>query len=378
MKRIILLILALCIFASTALAETSLTIMDGSEYDFLYEYLERHDDVRIFMARPNIEGAAWINEVMTNPTYDLYQITVGMIFTRMMEEGYLLPIEDEASLNWLSRAYPGLQEALTYEGKLYGLPVPDGLGSGIIAWAYDPEQLEDAGLDALPATWAELLTMMCEWDVDSPYRLFEMDYVIELTDEIMRDYILRYDVPGEVLSFDTPAFRDTMEALKRWQEVKPFTDTRKALLAPRGIFFSDEEGYPDDSLRYIPPVTFLPGEEPIIQPGLLQVWCVSSRTKNPDAALGLIAEAAEFMPRNIQFETIPGTLYPIEDRLTQEAIDQVEALLPYLRISRGSTFGDHLYELTDEIHRYLDDNLTLDMLVKRLDEMVEMVTLERS
>ena len=378
MKRIIALVLTLCLLASTALAETSLTIMNGNKYDFLYEYLDRHEDVRIFMTNPSVFGNAFMNELITNPTYDVYQLTVGRTYVRLMEEGYLLPIEDEASLNWLSQTYPGLQEALTYEGKLYGLPVPDSLGGGFIAWAYDPERLEDAGLTELPATWVELLNMMCEWDEDSPYRLFGMDSVMELTDAIMDAYIMRYDVPDEVLSFDTAMFRDTMAALKRWQEVKPFTDVRPALLETRGIFFSDEEGYPDGSLRYIPSVTFLSGEEPIVEPDLLQVWCVSSRTKNPDAAMTLIAEAAEYMPQNIRFETIPGALQPVKDRMTQETVDQINALLPYLRIDLGSTFGDHFYELTDEVHRYLDGNLTLDMLVKRLDEMVEMVTLERS
>lgn len=378
MKRIIVFLLALCLLASTALAETSLTIMNGSEYDFLYDYLDRHEDVRIFMAHPNVFGNAYMNELITNPTYDLYQITVGRTFVRLMEEGYLLPIEDEASLNWLSKIYPGLQEALTYEGRLYGIPVPDSLGGGFISWAYDPERMEDAGLTELPATWVELLNMMCEWDEDNPYRLFSMDSIIELTDAIMDGYILRYDVPDEVLSFDTPTFRDAMEALKHWQEVKPFMDTRPALLETRGIFFSPEEGYPDGNLRYIPPVTFLPGEEPIVEPDLLQVWCVSSRTKSPDAALTLMAEAAEYMPQNVQFETIPGSLQPVKDRMTQETVDQINALLPYLRIDLGSTFGDHFYELTDEVHRYLDGNMTLDMLVKRLDEMVEMVTMERS
>ena len=378
MKRFITLLLALCLLASTALAETSLTIMDGSEYDFLHEYLGRHKDVRIFMARPNVYGIAAVNEMMTNPDYDLYQLTVGRVFVRLMEEGYLLPIEDEASLNWLSQTYPGLRDVLTYEGKLYGLPVPDSLGGGFVSCAYDPERLEDAELTELPATWAELLNMMCDWDEDSPYRLFSLDYVMELTDAIMDDYILRYDVPDAVLSFDTPAFRETMEALKRWQDVKPFIDSRPALLETRGIYFSDEEGYPDGNLHYIPPVTFQPGEEPIIQPDLLQVWCVSSRTKNPEAALSLIAEAAEYMPQNVRFETVPGALQPVKDRMTQETVDQINALLVHLRIDRGSTFGDHFYELTDEVHRYLDGNLTLDMLVKRLDEMVEMVTLERS
>ena len=378
MKRIVILVLTICMFVTSALAETSLTIMNGSEYDFLYDYLDRHEDVRIFMAHPGVHGTAMVNEMITNPDYDLYQITVGRLFVRMMEEGYLLPIEDEASLNWLSQTYPGLRDALTYEDKLYGLPVPDSLGGGFMAWAYDPERLEDAGLTELPATWIELLNMMCEWDEDSPYRLFSMDSIMELTDTIMDGYILRYDVPGEALSFDTPIFRDTLAALKRWQEVKPFTDTRPALLETRGIFFSDEEGYPDGNLRYIPSVTFLPGEEPIVEPDLLQVWCVSSRTKNHETALTLIAEAAEYMPQNIQFETIPGALKPVKDRMTQETVDQINALLPYLRIDLGSTFGDHFYELTDEVHRYLDGNLTLDMLVKRLDEMVQMVTLERS
>lgn len=378
MKRFITLLLTLCLLASTALAETSLTIMNGSEYDFLYEYLARHEDVRIFMANPSVFGNAFMNELITNPTYDVYQLTVGRIFVRLMEEGYLLPIEDEASLNWLSQTYPGLRDALTYEGKLYGLPVPDSLGGGFMSWAYDPERLEDAGLTELPATWVELLNMMCDWDEDSPYRLFSMDSVMELTDVIMHAYIMRYDVPGEVLAFDTPTFRDAMAALKRWQEVKPFTDDRPALLEMRGIFFSDEEGYPDGNLCYIPPVTFLPGEEPIVEPDLLRVWCVSSRTKNPEAVLTLIAEAAEFMPQNIRFETIPGALQPVKDRMTQETVDQINALLPYLQIDLGSTFGDHFYELTDEAHRYLDGNMTLDMLVKRLDEMVEMVTMERS
>lgn len=376
MKRFITLLVALCLLATTALAETTLTIMSGSENDFLYDYLDRHKDIRIYMAHPN--NTALVNEMMTNPDYDLYQITVGQLFVRMKEEGYLLPIEDEASLAWLSQTYPGLREALTYDGKLYGLPVPNSLGGGFMAWAYDPERVEDAGLTELPATWIELLNMMCEWDEDSPYRMFSMDSMMELTDTIMSDYIMRYDVPGQVLSFDTPMFKDAMAALKRWQEVKPFTDARPALMEVRSIYFTSEDGYPDGNLRYIPSVTFVHGEEPMIEPNLLQVWCVSSRTKNPEAALTLIAESAEYMPQNVRVGTIPGTLQPIKDEMTQETVDQINALLPYLRIDLGSTFGDHFYELTDEIHRYLDGNMTLDMLVKRLDQMVEMVTLERS
>lgn len=279
---------------------------------------------------------------------------------------------------WMSNTYPGLKDAISYEGKLYGIPVPDNTQGGFMAWAYDPEALEDAGLAELPTTWGELLNLMCDWDKDSPYRVFGLDFMMELTDEIMNSYILRYDVPGEILSFDTPAFRETMEALKRWQEMMPFTDTRPALLEPRSITFSDELGYPDGDLCYIPPVTFLPGEEPIMEPDSLQVWCVSSRTKNADAVMELIAEAVEHMPDNMQFVTIPGALHPVKDKMSQETVDEINGLLPYLRINRGSTFGDHFYELIDEVHRYLDGNLTLDMLVKRLDEMVEMVTLERS
>ena len=378
MKRLFALLIVFNLLVATAVAETTLTIREGSESVFLDQYLTRHTDVEINSLFPQLMGDAFASDVLTNPVYDLYEMTYGTTFIRLMEEGYLMPIEDQASIAWLEAAYPPLVEALTYEGKLYGIPTPSDSSSGIIVWAYVPENLEDAGLTELPSTWIELLNMMADWDPDNPYRLFGNDSVPMLVEMIVDDYILRYESLNEPLSFDTPAFRETMEALLRWHRAKPPVEIRPPLLQTLGIYFGEEDGGLRDDMRLIPPVTFLPDETPIVTFDLFEVWGVSRRTKNADVAMNLIAEAVEFMPEQICYETIPDAIQPRENCLNQQTVDNINEVMQYVKINSVYVIGGKKHEFMDAINRYLDGNLPLDMLVKQLDNVVEMITLERN
>lgn len=378
MKHLFALILTLCVLNSAALAETNLTIFDGNDSYFLNDYIERHNDVNLISMAPNAWGPAYMNDLLTNPDYDVYQMTLGTTFRRMMEEGYLMPIDDTFSLDWLASCYPALAEALSYNGELFGLPAPEDSSSGIIAWSYSPEAINEAGLSNLPQTWVELLSLMINWDIDSPYRVFDQDSVEELNEIILREYILRYEVPGQPLSFDTDAFRTTMEALNAWSKIRIPADDRPALINPQSIMFGEEGGKINSELTFFPPVTFLDDEEPIVSIDVLQIWCISRRTKHDEIARNLLSEAAEFMPEHIRFMTVPGSLHPIEKLLSQKTVDEVDALMCHFTVDMGSVFGSHLYEMLDIVPRYIEGNMSIDMLIKQLDNFVEMITLEQT
>lgn len=68
--------------------------------------------------------------------------------------GWVLPLEDyfPEVLQYKGDIAPYSVEAMTYDGKLYGLPYY----TDVMYFFYNKQMLEDAGISAPPTTWAEL------------------------------------------------------------------------------------------------------------------------------------------------------------------------------------------------------------------------------
>jgi multiple sugar transport system substrate-binding protein len=84
--------------------------------------------------------------------------------------GWVLPLEDHwpGVTEYVENIAPYSVEAMTYEGKLYGLPYY----TDVMYFFYNTQMLEDAGIEAPPQTWEEVteqsLTLMEAGVTDSP------------------------------------------------------------------------------------------------------------------------------------------------------------------------------------------------------------------
>jgi multiple sugar transport system substrate-binding protein len=70
------------------------------------------------------------------------------------EAGWVVPLEDvePAVMDYVPDIAPFSVEAMTYDGKLYGLPYY----TDVMYFFYNKAMLEEAGIDAPPATWDEV------------------------------------------------------------------------------------------------------------------------------------------------------------------------------------------------------------------------------
>jgi multiple sugar transport system substrate-binding protein len=84
--------------------------------------------------------------------------------------GWVLPLEDywPEVKDYVDDIAPYSVEAMTYEGKLYGLPYY----TDVMYFFYNKQMLADAGIEAPPETWAEVteqsLTLLDQGITDSP------------------------------------------------------------------------------------------------------------------------------------------------------------------------------------------------------------------
>lgn len=73
--------------------------------------------------------------------------------------------------------------------------------------------------------------------------------------------------------------------------------------------------------------------------------------------MNLIAEAVEFMPEQICYETIPDAIQPRENWLNQQTVDNINEVMQYLKINSVYVIGGKKHEFMDAVNRYLVSRL---------------------
>ncbi len=84
-------------------------------------------------------------------TYDV--ILLDCIWpAEFADAGFILDVTDRITDEMKEDIWPGAMQAVTYQGKIYGMPWLN----DVLYFYYNEEMLKEAGFDAPPATWEEL------------------------------------------------------------------------------------------------------------------------------------------------------------------------------------------------------------------------------
>ena len=201
----------------------------GYMYNGAQLFTERYPSIPVYFDNSYYADVESINQAMVSGdnTVDVFamSITYGS-FETLMKKGYCADLSGYTDLtDAISRMYPVFQSQVMKDGKLYAIPYSV-YGSG--SWFYDTGVLEEVGLteDELPTNFVELCEFITRWNdefVDEypEYWLMEgtgsAGLKAELLSTMMSAYIDYCNYEGKDITFDTPVFREMMQA---WEKVE--------------------------------------------------------------------------------------------------------------------------------------------------------------
>lgn len=389
MKRLIASVLCFCLMFGSAGAEgVTLNILSGNEPYWEYLFTQDHPEIALQHHSVEVDGQAYITLLMTNDEYDVYELPVGPLYTSLKEKGYLLPLEvTDVTSRFTEALYPYLRPSLLKDNRLYGVPVPseedmvECVTWGM--WAIATELWQEEGLGEIPGTYKELLEQMIDWEQnggESAYRLIEASLDPSgFATAVFRGYVLYYERDNEIISFDTPIFREIMTLLKEYRDIYQPLDSRQSLILPYGSYLCEagESGY-----QWMVPPAFEKDQAPCI-PANITVYAINARTKHPQ-------EACAYMEAALQSLNAPSLLMLVNQEakeiksgdwvaVTQEQAEQVQAYAAYAQMNTQSEFlsGDHYYDMENMLQQYLQGSLPLDNLISKLNQRAWMVMSER-
>ncbi len=153
-------------------------------------------------------------------SFDIYNFDVSyQDLQSLIKKGYCADLSaSPVLLAELSKTYPFLQSAVSRDGKFYAIPVSV-YGYGL---SISPKAWEAAGLkDRLPTSFMGLIDFFSWWAEEGQeqhpdVRLLQgvMDYGETLFQMALNQYVYYCQAQGQELSFNTPLFRNMMQALE--------------------------------------------------------------------------------------------------------------------------------------------------------------------
>ena len=201
----------------------------GYMYQGAQLFTERYPNIPVYFDNNYYSSMESINQAMVSGdnTVDVFamSITYGS-FETLMKKGYCADLSGYTALtDAIGRMYPVFQNQLMKDGKLYAIPY-NVYGSG--SWFYDTGVLKEVGLteEELPTNFVELCEFITRWNdefVDEypEYWLMEgtgsTGLKAELLGIMLSTYIDYCNYEGQDITFDTPAFREMMQA---WEKVE--------------------------------------------------------------------------------------------------------------------------------------------------------------
>lgn len=381
--------------------------------------------------------------VSENQMLDVLELSMSfMPVDRLIEKGYCLDLTGYPEItSRIESMYPMFRDVLLVDGKLYGVPIDmysNTYGVSRKLW-------EELGLteDDLPTTVIELLDFVANWAYDyadefPDVQLFEYDdFKNMLFSAILKHYVLYKDSRGEALRFDTPEFRQLMEAFEQidFSEFSKGSEVEETIyyFAQDSLFatnFSVGEFYNNyGTMEELSPM-LLPlfgDDEPLIA-AQLTVMTINAKSKRVDQAIAYMASYLDHLnEQTVNITFFPDHNEPIETEYYQsnmevltEALENARERLetvseenrafveddikmwenylaeeetnrynataeelaeyradiaPYLYVQRESPFSSSA-EVSQLVQKYLIGTIKLDQLVKELDSRLQMMELE--
>ncbi|NLO84069.1 MAG: extracellular solute-binding protein [Clostridiales bacterium] len=384
--------------------------------------------------------------VSENQMLDVLELSVSyMPVDKLIEKGYCLDLSGYPEItSRIEKMYPQFRDALLVDGKLYGVPIDmycNTFGVNMNRW-------EEIGFtkDDLPATVIELLDFVANWTYDyadefPDVQLFEQESFKDmLFYTVLEQYILYKDAKGEALRFDTPEYRQLMEAFEQID----FSEYSTGDEAEQTIYYFEQNSlfstycsvgqfynsYVEEATPMLLPI--FGDDEPLIG-AQLTVMAINAKTKRVDQAIAYMTSYLDNLTkRTVNITFFPDHNEPLEADYYQnnmdaftEALENAQELLeaasdenkpfietnieqwenyieeeeanrydaaaeelaeyraniaPYLYVQKQSPIyrgsGAASDEIGQLIQKYTDGAIKIDQMITELDNRLQMMELE--
>ncbi len=202
----------------------------GYMYSGAQLFTERYPNIPIYFDNNYYSSMETINQAMVSGdnAVDVFAVNITYnVFETLMKKGYCADLSGYTALtDAVSRMYPVFQNQVMKDGKLYAIPYSPYGNSG---WFYDPEVMNAVGLteDDLPTNYVELCEFITRWNdefVDDYPEYWVTEGLASdglkadmLSTTMLSAYIDYCNYEGKDITFDTPVFREMMQA---WEGIE--------------------------------------------------------------------------------------------------------------------------------------------------------------
>ena len=351
-----------------------------------------------------------------------------MDFEMVMKKEYAYPLNGSALISErAAKFYPYVQRAISQNGQFYALPTysaPNGMLS------YSQKVWEELGLrdEDVPTTYMEFLDLAARWEnqikKEQPGYYFingsDLLYKADLVYLIVDEYVRHYQQQGQLLTFDTPLFRELMEKINamnlpaEWnpEQSDGFEDDEEGKALFKTVSYLLAGGNMDiDDTRNL----FLPlkeGMEPAVMTRA-QIAFINPASQHPEEALRYLEtlitnyepqdQIAMFSDKNEpvqnegyfdkyrqekegELETLKAYLLEAQEEvweISPKDIETFNQVLPNICFPTTELFysmdgeGDGADVLWNLENNYINGAISLDEFIKQADQRIEMSSLER-
>lgn len=324
--------LTLCASAQAACAQTLRIANMGDEmYDEAFQAANPGAQVEhVHSESFGLQGI--IHDVLSRDSrIDLYELSTGYLFSELKKGGYVEDLTPYAGIaEGISRFDPKVQAVLRSGEALLAVPYEVYVRN----WAVNRPLWDEYGLGELPETYLELIEQCIAWNeeyADEEVCLFsQQNMPVELMNSVMDVYIAEFEGTGDALDFDTPAFRDTMDALLRLRPYAQEDAYKEAILTNYAWRFGERD---NPALRMVLPPRVHPQGKSVVQVNA-RVLVVNPQSENKELAAAYLRTVLQEMPLEMAAqltadagEGIEWPWYERSQAELAEEIGELEALL---------------------------------------------------
>ena len=338
-----------------AARRTELVIGGMLDEMLISRFIEENPDIAVVQVEN--ETAVRAALLSGDSRFDVLVLSAPGKFADYAGRGYLAEIDSEALGAWVDGLYPAIRNAVRRDGALLGAPIALSAQS----WTVDTTLWEAEGLGEIPATYAQLLDFIDQWARERAQDAPEVTAcdlaaggVPGTVWALVQGYVLESETAGKKLTFDTPAFREALNAIADRQELLEQQslsgDWSMPLLACYnqgfGISYND-----DHRMKMILPPAVGEGER--VMGAQLYVLAISAGSAHAEEARRLIEWFTGNLSDTARYQMDPSLMEPIERETYAERVAQLREELEELkaRLEEART-EEELAALQEEIARH--------------------------
>lgn len=339
-------------------SESKLTVQNAYNQSIdnaYYAFTNQHGDVEVVM----VQQVEDIVQAMMNrsSSVDIYCLSVSTSdYDAVFSRGYMAELSGSEKLKaFMESCYPWVQSVCVKDGELVCIPVELYISGGC---GYSIKAFERLGLgqEDVPTTWAEFfrsLKPLADKVAEIPgMSLFEPYYDREsvrysLFSSMFSSYTAYISQPGNDFSYDTPMFREILEAFESvpWDQLglsDPNTDDGMGAVAVSAgvdeeskVLYSIYYNLSADSYRVRDTMQWLQlglgeGAEPLAQ-GDMYVAFVNPFSQNREAAVAFMETIVDEMQALLKTHVSPENNEPVKSAYYESNLESYDEMIATAR-----------------------------------------------